>query len=132
MNATGGSLPGPDTLTARNQRLDIDECRPVLPRQNRLYKVAEMRLFYFPDPPAGGKNFYSRIFGGRAGFTPVMTVLYDRTNDTRPDIQFSCLKTFERNGNPRKDPLASGGASSPGVSLSMLMVSLPMAMAVSL
>ena len=51
INVTGGAFPGPDTSGARNDRLGNRECRPVLPQQYQLYKVAVMRQFYFADPP---------------------------------------------------------------------------------
>ena len=84
-----------------------------------MYKVAEMRMFFFPDPPDAGLDFYGRVFGGRAGFTPVITVVYDtdgkgngngngNDNDTDPEVQFACMQTFERDGDPREHPYSGG------------------------
>jgi hypothetical protein len=76
LTVTGGSLPGPNTSTADNdERLGNNECRSILPQSYSLYKVADMRLDYFGNPPEGGDEFYGRVFGGRAGLTPVLTVL---------------------------------------------------------
>ncbi|KAI9373761.1 hypothetical protein BJX61DRAFT_501519 [Aspergillus egyptiacus] len=120
MNVTGGSLPSPNTAPAGDERLGNDQCRPVLPQNNNLYKVADMRLFSFVDPPASGKDFYSPIFGGRSGFTPVMTVLYGEQNDSPPDVQFTCMKTFERDGDPREDQFEGGAVAGPRVGSSVL------------
>ena len=112
INVTGGSLPGPESTPVRNERLGNDECQPVLPEAYRLYKVAEMIQWYFPDPPEPSE-FYARQFGGRAGFTPVFTVIYGSDEDeTDPEMQFFCMKTFEPDGEPRLDPLGDEGHAS--------------------
>lgn len=130
INVTGGALPGPDTSSARNYRLGNGECRPVLPQQYQLYKVAVMRPFYFADPPESDSDFYGRVFGGRAGFTPVITVVYEGgTNSTRPDVQFSCMQTFERDGHSREDVFNSGATAGWRVGSLLLTVLLPIGLA---
>lgn len=59
-----------------------------------------------------------------------MMVFYGGLNDTSPDVQFSCLKTFERDGDPRADPLKSAAAAGPGVALSILAALLGLGIAV--
>ena len=84
---------------------------PFFPRHT-VYKVAEMIQWYFPDPP-DTSEFYARQFGGRVGFTPVFTVVYGSDEDeTDPEMQFFCMKTFERDGEPRFDPLGEEGHAS--------------------
>jgi hypothetical protein len=72
-----------------------------------------MRLYYFVDTPEGRDEFYGHVSGGRAGFKPVMTALYSKSdNDTEEEaereVQFTCMKTFERDSDARHDPFASG------------------------
>lgn len=112
INVTGGPLPGPDTSTPNNERLGGD-CRPVMPQDYQLYHVVNMRQFLFPDPPDAGSDFYGSIFGGRSGFTPVVTVTYDGNADedrSRAQVQFSCMKTFERDGDAPEGPFESGAS----------------------
>ena len=109
MNVTGGSLPAPDSTPVSSEGLGDDECQPVLPETHRLYKVAEMAQWYFSNPPESSE-FYARQFGGRAGFTPVFTVVYGSDeDDTDPDLQLFCMKTFEPDGDPIFDPLGAEG-----------------------
>ncbi|RDW70895.1 uncharacterized protein DSM5745_08406 [Aspergillus mulundensis] len=141
MNVTGGPLPDGNANNASDERLGNDQCSPVLPQSDwNLYKVADMRLFYFVNAPddKSVNEFYSPVFGGRAGFTPVMTVLYtdggqnDNENgtDADPEVQFTCMKTFHRDGEPRQEPFGSGAVARPRGSLSfsgtlLVLVSIP-------
>lgn len=58
-----------------------------------------MREFYSPDPPQHG-SFYGRVYGGRARFTPVITVVYEDGGNQTADVQFSCMKTYQPDGEP--------------------------------
>ncbi|KAJ0166558.1 hypothetical protein CTA2_6828 [Colletotrichum tanaceti] len=107
-NVTGGGLPSGSSGIASNDRLGDEECRPVLPRSYRMYKVAEMRSFTFADAPDSGSDFYGDLFGGRAGFTPVVTVGFPEDTAQNRGIQFSCMKTLQRDGESRKGPFDSG------------------------
>jgi hypothetical protein len=56
-----------------------------------------------------------------------MAVLYSRiSNDTEgdaePEVQFTCMKTFERDSDVRRDPLGSGAAVGAGVASSALVL----------
>ncbi|GKT51779.1 uncharacterized protein ColSpa_11960 [Colletotrichum spaethianum] len=107
-NVTGGGLPSGSSEIASNDRLGDEECRPVLPQSYRMYKVAEMRSFTFADAPDSGSDFYSDLFGGRAGFTPVVTVVFPEDTTQDRGIQFSCMKTLQRDGEFREGPFESG------------------------
>ncbi|KXX80766.1 hypothetical protein MMYC01_203936 [Madurella mycetomatis] len=103
INVTGGALPGPDMQTADNEALGDQSCRPVLPQSFQLYPVARMRQLYFIDPPES--DFLQPLFGGRAGFTPVFTVMYNgEGNDSTPNVRFVCMRTYQANGDPQPDP----------------------------
>ncbi|WYZ40841.1 hypothetical protein EsH8_IV_001182 [Colletotrichum jinshuiense] len=107
-NVTGGDLPSGGSETVSNDRLGDEECRPVLPQSYRMYKVTEMRYFTFADAPDSGSDFYGDLFGGRAGFTPVVTVVFPEDTAQDPGIQFSCMKTFQRDGESREGAYESG------------------------
>jgi hypothetical protein len=56
-----------------------------------------------------------------------MTVLYSRnSNDTErdaePEVQFTCMKIFERDSDVRREPLGSGAAVGAGVASSALVL----------
>lgn len=111
-NVTGGALPRSNSTTASADRLGDDECRPVLPSSNNMFKVAEMRQLYFADPPDESSEFLGRVFGGRTGWTPVMTVIYRDRDDgesSSPDVSFLCMETLARDGEKRESPLDSAG-----------------------
>ncbi|KAH7368204.1 hypothetical protein B0T11DRAFT_337410 [Plectosphaerella cucumerina] len=110
-NVTGGTLPRSNSSTASAERLGSDECRPVLPASNEMYKVAEMRQFFFHDPPEDAASFLGRLYGGRTGWTPVMTVVYGdgEEGDESPDVSFLCMETFNSEGEKRESPLDSSG-----------------------
>lgn len=107
INITGGPLPGPDSSTPRNDQLGGD-CQPVMPQEYELYHVANMTQFLFSDAPGSGSDFYGEIFGGRSGFTPVVSVVYDEDDDA--EVQFSCMQTFERNGDAHENQFGSAAA----------------------
>ncbi|KAF6809729.1 hypothetical protein CMUS01_13619 [Colletotrichum musicola] len=118
INVTAGALPQPDSTAADDKGLTAGGCRPVLPERYQLHKVAEVRQFYFHDPPSGGAEFYGRVFGGRGGFTPVATVVYGANNSSEPDVQFTCMQTIEPDGSDRENPLGqSSGHRAVGGSL---------------
>ncbi|KAF6815475.1 hypothetical protein CPLU01_14124 [Colletotrichum plurivorum] len=102
INVTAGALPQPDSTAADDKGLTAGGCRQVLPERYELHKVAEVRQFYFQDPPSGGAEFYGRVFGGRGGFTPVAAVVYSANNRSEPDVKFTCMQTFEPDGSERR------------------------------
>ena len=65
-----------------------------------------LRQLYFADPPSSGSGYYGKVFGGQAGWTPVITVLYsgdDEAEISDSGVQFSCIQTFQADGEARKD-----------------------------
>jgi hypothetical protein len=96
INVAGGALPRPDSQRATHDALGEGSCRPMLPQAFQMYPVARMRQFYFADPPES--DFLGPLFGGRAGATPVLTVVYDGDNDTQPELRFVCMKTYQASG----------------------------------
>jgi hypothetical protein len=128
INVTGGALPGPESRTATHEALGEESCRPMLPQAFQMYSVARMRQYYFIDPPAS--EFLQPLFGGRAGPTPVFTVVYDGNNDTEPDVQFVCMKTYQANGDPQPDPLEGAASIAIPKSTAVLVVALAMGFAI--
>lgn len=125
MNATGGSLPTPQSSPSAETRLGSDECKPIEPASYQMYKVASMRQLYFADPPDSDTDYYGSVFGGQAGWTPVITVVYGEDGEEigEQGIQFSCLQTFQPDGEEREDIYESVAARGPGMSnVSLLML----------
>lgn len=129
INITAGALPssgGADQRQADHRRLGEGRCKPVLPTEYSLYKVAEMRQWVFNEAPSSGSDFYKPLFGGRSGFTPVISVAYppssgngsgnngnnNNNNSTsedeeKPEVQFVCMKTFTRDMKAVPDQFGS-------------------------
>lgn len=106
MNVTGGALPTLTANTDLDDRLGSDDCSAVLPADYQLYKVASMRQLYFADPPSSDSEYYGKVFGGRDGYTPVITVMYadgESSEILEDGVQFSCLQTYQSDGEARED-----------------------------
>jgi hypothetical protein len=101
INVAGGALPRPDSQRASHEALGEESCRPMLPQTFQMYPVARMRQFYFADAPES--DFLAPLFGGRAGATPVFTVVYDRDKEAEPDVRFVCMKTCQASGETQPD-----------------------------
>ncbi|KAJ3960543.1 hypothetical protein N0V92_002794 [Colletotrichum tropicale] len=131
INVTGGALPSAASDSATNAKLGEEECRPVLPQSYRMYKVAEMRAFTFADAADTGSEFYDSLFGGRDGFTPVVTVIFqeDEEDIENRGIQFSCMKTFQRDGDPRETPSESSAHGRPQMTALTLAASVSLVLA---
>lgn len=109
MNVTGGPLPSSNSDTASAQALGEESCRPVLPQEYQMYPVADMRQYYFKDPPQS--DFLEPLFGGRAGYTPVVTVLQGGNNESMSEVQFTCMRTFYSDGETQAEPFQGAGNS---------------------
>lgn len=123
INITGGSLPAPNDPPTNHPELvgGNGQCPPVLPANYDLYQVAVMREFYFSDPPRAGSDHYGRVFGGRSGFTPVITVVDDGKNKSaNPDVQFSCMKTYQPDGEPIPDAYGGSARARPTMALTLV------------
>lgn len=119
INVTGGALPGPKTPKASSSPLGKPSCRPVLPPTYDLYHVGAMREFYLIDPPNPGSRYYDRVFGGRAGFTPIITALYNNGSG-EPEVQLTCMKTFQPNGKALSDAFGAGERPKAKIAISIL------------
>ncbi|KAK4182145.1 hypothetical protein QBC35DRAFT_510543 [Podospora australis] len=123
INVTAGALPSGQSNEADNSRLGEGKCKPVLPAEFNLYKVAEMRQWYFNNPPQDSGKFFGQIFGGRSGFTPVVSVVYGNqdglTPGEKPEVGFVCMRTFTRDMKAVPDQFGGEGqgtsAATPGV-----------------
>ncbi|KAF6823227.1 hypothetical protein CPLU01_11526 [Colletotrichum plurivorum] len=111
-NVSGGPIAGGD-LSSSPVELQDEGCQPVLPESYELRQVADMRQIL----PKGEEG----RLGGRSGVTPVFTVIYDDDDEegSRPNVQFSCMRTFNVDGDEMPDRLnvnESGAVSTtPGV-----------------
>ncbi|KAM0276581.1 hypothetical protein ACHAQH_006586 [Verticillium albo-atrum] len=115
-NVTGGTLPRSNSTVASASRLGSEECRPVTPESYELFLVARMRQLYFAEPPSSASDYLGRLYGGRAGWTPVMAVVYgeEESDDVPdPDVSFLCMETLKRDGEKRDSSLDSGGSQIP-------------------
>ncbi|KAI1171062.1 hypothetical protein F4777DRAFT_566869 [Nemania sp. FL0916] len=72
-----------------------DMCIPVLPASNSLYRVGSVQTIVEPDDRVG-----SDVFGGRQGFTPVVTVVYDGAEQggNVSSVQFACMQGLLQSG----------------------------------
>lgn len=113
-NVTGGPLPRANSSVARADRLGDDGCKPIQPASFEMYKAAEMRQLFFHDPPEAAAGFLGRLYGGRTGWTPVMTVIFGASDDASqaPEVSFLCMETFDRDGGKRESPLDASAPSS--------------------
>jgi hypothetical protein len=121
-NVSGGSLPDSDASTASIDEIGQDECKPVLPLSYDLYKVAQLRQFYFADPPEDAAGFLGRIYGGHDGWTPVVTILYDNEAGSSPNVTFTCMKTRDRDGSPRESVMDGSAHQPNGSSIMFLLI----------
>ncbi|KAF6794950.1 hypothetical protein CSOJ01_13599, partial [Colletotrichum sojae] len=113
-NVSGGPIAGVE-LSSSPVELQDEGCQPVTPETYELRQVADMRQIL----SKGGEG----RLGGRSGVTPVFTVLYDDDDEegSSPDVQFSCMRTFNVDGDEMPDRLnvdESGAVSAtPGVAV---------------
>ncbi|KAI7190675.1 hypothetical protein KC316_g5929 [Hortaea werneckii] len=94
----GGAISGPDVqmgaASIPNATTEDDGCRPIQPQSHTLHNVATAMQLLYPDPYTGDHS----AMGGRTGFTPIVTVLYnDEYSD--PDVQAFCMKLRSPEGN---------------------------------
>ncbi|GAB1740181.1 hypothetical protein NU219Hw_g5298t2 [Hortaea werneckii] len=94
----GGAISGPDVQTGpvsiRNATTEDDGCRPVQPQSHTLHNVTTAMQLLYLDPYTTDQT----VMGGRTGFTPIVTVLYNDEN-ADPDVQAFCMKLRSPEGN---------------------------------
>jgi hypothetical protein len=101
-NITGGPIFGPDASTYP-ETLQWNGGEAVSPGDYTLHKVVSMAQFTrpggddFPDADSAeaGEDLAEPVRGaGRQGKTPVIGVFYRSEEDTRPEVEFACMRTF--------------------------------------
>lgn len=90
----GGALSGPGVVQETVLPGGNDHCQPVAPQTSSLRPVtsATQVLHAYSGLEGtipGSDNLQD--FGGRTAFTPVVTVVYDDEDDTRPDVNIFCM-----------------------------------------
>ncbi|KAH0345289.1 hypothetical protein KCU81_g4399, partial [Aureobasidium melanogenum] len=98
LTASGGALTGTNAneTVARPQS---QGCQPVSPEQYSLHPVVSMNQFLFKSGPLlSGSNNDTEVGAGRTGVTPVITVVYGDEQDSEPNVQYVCMKTFAADG----------------------------------
>ncbi|PVH87050.1 hypothetical protein DL98DRAFT_582364 [Cadophora sp. DSE1049] len=129
INVIGGSLLTLSSAPSSQSQLGSDDCKPIQPANYQMYKVASMRQLYSADPPPDGDDakYYGRAFGGQEDWTPVVTVVYEGGGDGEEEfggegVRFSCLKTFQPDGEERVIIYESEAGKMAGVSKVALLV----------
>lgn len=132
LNVTAGPIFGPDASTDP-VKLQPTGGEVVLPEDYQLHKVVSMAQLVrpggdeFPDADSeANEDLLEPIRGaGRQGKTPVMGVFYSSEEDTRPQVEFACMRTFSPMGetlpNTQYYP-ESGAAASSGAGYAAVMV----------
>lgn len=112
----GGPVSGPDVDT--ENRADIitsitgstnpETCQPVQPPNYSLYNVTSMSQIL-----RNNTMNQNHTFGGRTGYTPVMSVLYGDDDYSDPNVQFYCVHVRASSGEelPYSNFVTSSGSS---------------------
>ncbi|WYZ36956.1 hypothetical protein EsH8_II_000462 [Colletotrichum jinshuiense] len=117
VNITGAEIIGPDAPTLVAQDAGDNDCHPTLPQSYDMLKLADVELILDEEgstrKPTGGLN----------GYTPVMSVLFDKLLYS----QWICMKTMsefdQENASARTgSPLVAGLAMALATLLAVLMM----------
>jgi len=131
LNVTGGPIFGPDASTT-SVELQESGGDAVSPEDYELHEAVKMTQLFrpggdeFPDADAdGNEELQSPIRGaGRQGSTPVVGVFYRSEEDTMPEVEYACMRTFTPEGetlpNQLNYPESSAGVK--GVEYAAVMV----------
>ncbi|KAI6849217.1 hypothetical protein KC332_g3157 [Hortaea werneckii] len=105
ISVSGGAISGPDARTdqARPAGEGDDVCQPVLPQRYGLHEVVAAEQILHSNASVAGTD--DANVGGRAGYTPVVSVLYEDKDDQKPDVQFLCMQAYTSSG--RELPVSS-------------------------
>lgn len=111
----GGAVSGPDVdtdnvaeiTTSLDGSTNPETCQPVQPQNYNLYNVTSMSQILRSNPM--GQN---HTFGGRTGYTPIVSVLYGDEEDADPEVQFYCVHVRASSGDelPYSDFVTSGAS----------------------
>ncbi|TKA24602.1 hypothetical protein B0A50_06362 [Salinomyces thailandicus] len=99
VSVTGGAISGPEVTTDVARPAGNDSsCQPVLPQDTDLHRVAYAREVLQKDSSGPGPSSFGFGVGGRVGYTPVVSVLYDDEDDVEPEVTFLCMRTYTPDG----------------------------------
>ncbi|WPH03145.1 Hypothetical protein R9X50_00602100 [Acrodontium crateriforme] len=99
ISVTGGAVSGPDVATSPAKIIDSvagttsSSCKPVKPSDYDLYDVASATQILRDEPMS-----QNLTYGGRDGFTPVVSVMYADDDDTNPDVAVLCMHLYNGEG----------------------------------
>ena len=77
-------------------------CQPVKPQEYELYHVMNMTQILYPDSEALDEipdEQRRANVGGRTGFTPIVTIIWEDGEDQNPDAKFWCVRLRSPEGN---------------------------------
>ncbi|KAI6864335.1 hypothetical protein KC338_g5476 [Hortaea werneckii] len=105
ISVSGGAISGPDARTdqAHPAGEGDDVCQPVLPQRYGLHEVVSAEQILHSNASVAGTE--DANMGGRAGYTPVVSVLYEDEDDQEPNVQFLCMQAYTSSG--RQLPVSS-------------------------
>lgn len=111
----GGAVSGPDVdtdnvaeiTTSLDGSTNPETCQPVQPQNYNLYNVTSMSQILRSN--AMDQN---HTFGGRTGYTPIVSVLYGNDENADPEVQFYCVHVRASSGEelPYSDFVTSGAS----------------------
>ncbi|KAI2601795.1 hypothetical protein GGR54DRAFT_53735 [Hypoxylon sp. NC1633] len=93
IEVTGAPLLNTSAGSSNEESLTQDQCRPTLPQSNSLYRVGSVQTIVQVD---SDERVGGDVFGGRQGYTPVITAVYDGGNVS--SVQFTCLQALRKSG----------------------------------
>ena len=81
-----------------NDNDDNNECRPTLPadEDRRLYRVGSVQTVVEAESDANIVG--DSVFGGRQGYTPVITAVYSGEGGNLDSVQFACMQALRTSG----------------------------------
>jgi hypothetical protein len=99
VSVTGGAISGSGVAKNQAQSLygsqtDPSSCQPSLPRDVQLYNVTSATEILRKSPQSQNSTY-----GGRIGYSPLVSVVYDSEDDTSPDVSVHCLHLWATNGS---------------------------------
>jgi hypothetical protein len=99
VSVTGGAIAGPEVLINGSQAIygsqtDPTSCQPSLPQDVRLYNVTSASEILRKYPQSQNSTY-----GGRTGYSPIVSVVYDSEDDTTPDVSIHCVHLWSINGS---------------------------------
>lgn len=94
-----------NTSDGNEEALADDECRPSLPDSNSLWRVGSIQTVIEAQ---SDEAFGSDSFGGRQGFTPIITTIYSDDDSENIDLtQFLCMQALRTTGEVLEESAAA-------------------------